>query len=82
MTNHILWLLLPLDMGLALHAFGVCAVILLLFITEAHTPEEPKVYVPKKQRPPESWWIKASLRASNRFLDGVEKMIMNIKTRR
>ena len=82
MTNHILWLLLPFDMGLALHAFGVCTVIVLLLLTEAHAPEEPKVYVPKKQRPPESWWIKASLHASNRFLDAVEKMIMNIKTRR
>ena len=82
MTNHILWLMLPFDMGLALHAFGVCAVILLLIIIEAHAPEEPKAYVPKKQRPPESWWIKAFFHASNRFLDWVEKMIMNIKTHR
>ena len=82
MTNHILWLLLPFDIGLALHAFGVCAVILLLFITEAQVPEEPKAYIPKKRRPPESWWIKAIFQASNRFLDGMEKMIMNIKTRR
>ena len=82
MTSHILWLLLPFDIGLALHAFGVCAVILLLFITEAQVPEEPKAYIPKKRRPPESWWIKASLQASNRFLTGVEKMIMNLKTRR
>ena len=82
MTNHILWLLLPFDIGLALHAFGVCAVILLLLITEAHVPEEPKAYIPKKRRPPKSWWIKAIFQASNRFLDGMEKMIMNIKTRR
>ena len=82
MTNHILWLLLPFDIGLALHAFGVCTVILLLFITEAHVPEEPKAYIPKKRRPPASWWIKAIFQASNRFLDGMEKMIMNIKTRR
>ena len=82
MTNHILWLLLPFDIGLALHTFGVCAVILLIFITEAHVPEEPKAYIPKKRRPPESWWIKVIFQASNRFLDGMEKMIMNIKTRR
>ena len=55
MTNHILWLLLPFNAGLALHTFSVCAVILLLIILEVHAPEEPKAYVPKKQRPTKNW---------------------------
>ena len=70
------------DLGLALHTFGVSAVLLLLIIIEAYAPEGPKEYIPKKLRPPENLWIKAFYTAFNRFTAGLGKMINNIKVRR
>ena len=81
-TNNLLWFLLPIDLGLALHTFGVSAVLLILIIIEAYAPEGPEEYIPKKQRPPENLWIKAFYTAFNRFTAGMGKMIMNIKVRR
>ena len=73
--------MLPIDLRLALHTFGVSAILLLLIIIEVYAPEGPKEYIPKKQRPPKSLWIKAFYTAFNRFTDGLDKMIMNIKVR-
>ena len=78
-TNNLLWFLLPLDLGLALHTLGVSSVLLLLIIIEAYTPEGPKEYIPKKQWPLENLWSKAFYTAFNRFTAGLGKMIMNIK---
>ena len=73
----------PLRHGPGTTCFSVYAPSSSSSLSWSHTHlKNPRAYVPKKPRPPESWWIKASLKASNRFLDGVEKMIMNIKTRR
>ena len=71
--------MLPIDLGLALHTFGVSAILLLLIIIEAYAPEGPKEYIPKKQQPTKSLWIKAYSTGFNRFTDGLDKMIMNIK---
>ena len=45
--------MLPTDLGLALHALGVSAILLLLIVIEAYAPEGPKGYTPRKQRPPQ-----------------------------
>ena len=74
--------MLPVELGLALHTFGVSATLLLLIIIEAYAPEGPKGYIPKKQWPPKSLWIKAFYTAFNRVTDELDKMIMNIKVRR
>ena len=83
MTNNLLWFMLPFgDLGLALHAFGICTVILLLILLEVYAPEGPKTYIPKRQRPTDSRWLKAFYQALKRFAKGLDKMIMNIKVRR
>ena len=74
--------MLPTDLGLAIHALGVGAIFLLLIIIEAYAPEGPEVYIPRKQRPPKSLWIKSFYAAFNLFYAGLEKMIMNIKVKR
>ena len=74
--------MLPTDLGLALHALGVSSILLLLIIFEAYAQEGPEEYIPRKQRPPKSLWIKAFYTAFNQFNAGLEKMIMNIKVRR
>ena len=81
MKTNLLWFMLPLDMGLALYTFSVCAIIFLLLLIEMHALEAPKQYVPKKQRPLESRWTKAFFQALNRLADEAEKMFMNIKVR-
>ena len=58
-----------------------CRPPLLLIIIEVHAPEGPKEYIPKKQWPPENLWIKAFDTAFDRFIAGLDKMIMNIKVR-
>ena len=68
-------------MGLAVHALGVGAILLLLIIIEAYAPEGPEVYIPRKQRPPKSLWIKPYYAAFNLFFAGLEKTIMNIKVK-
>ena len=50
-------------------------------IIEAYAPEGPKEYIPKKQRSPKSLGIKAFYTAFDRFTNGLDKMIMNIKVR-
>ena len=70
--------MLPQDLGLALAAFVISAAVILLIIIEAYAPEGPKTYVPKKQWPPNSLWIKALYKALNRFTDWLTKMTMNI----
>ena len=81
-TNNLLWFILLTDLGLALHALDVGAILLLIIIIEAYAPEGPEEYIPRKQRPPKSLWIKAFNTAFDLFDAGVEKMIMNIKVRR
>ena len=80
-TKNLLWFMIPIDLGLALHTFAVSAAFLLLIIIEAYAPEGPKEYIPKKQRPHENLWIKAFDTAFNRIIAGLDKMIMNIKVR-
>ena len=80
-TNNLLSFILPHHLGLALAAFSIGAVVILIIIIEAYAPEGPKTYVRKKQRPPKSLWLKAYYTASHRLIAGLEKTILNIKVR-
>ena len=81
-TNNLIWLVLPQDLGLTLDAFCIIAAVILIIIFEAYAPEGPKPYVPKKQWPPKSLWIQALFKAFNSCTARLTKMIMNIRVRR
>ena len=67
---------------MALTAFIVGAVVIFILIIEACTPEGPKTYIPRKQRPPKSLWLKAFCAAFHRLMARLEKTILNMKVRR
>ena len=73
--------MLPQNLGLALDACCLITTSILILIFEVCAPEGSKPYVPKRQRPPKSMWVRTVFKDFNSFTDGLTKMIMNIRVR-
>ena len=77
-SNSLLWLVLPEDVGMSLAAFCLTTVLVFILILESYTQGGPKPYMLKKHRPPKSLRIKSLLKALNWCTMATMKIIINI----
>ena len=80
-TNNFLWLVLPEDVGMSLAAFCLTTVLVFTLILESSDSGGATPYMPKKQRPPKSLWMKSLIKAMNWCTSAMTKIINNLRVR-
>ena len=81
-TRNLLWLLLPDNMGMSIAAFFLTSGLIFALVINCVDTWEPQPYVPKRRHPSKGLWIKYFLKALNRCLPTLMKLIKNMKVSR